>query len=374
MAGTITAGAVANIAQAAREAGIAPDRVIEALESVPYTVTWDDGGLSGSEAELRAAIKDAFSGVGVGENFAELFCDRIVAIDTGLTGVVTGIVPDLDSVPLHTAWQTLLRNNLTVGTISFTADQGAYPIGDVVADQSPAAAANEPAGSAVSFTVQKGETVPNVNDLTFDAAVDAIEALSLVVGNLGSDQPSGTGNETTDVITATSHTLVNGDRVWVRSLAGGTGLSQGGLYYVVGVSGNDFQLAAEFGDTAIDFTTAITEITVAKVTNAIVDPSGAAVDDAVGQDVAAGTFVDGGTTVTFTVGGIAIPDFSTGGTGTGGAQTTAEYTTTLDGAGLKAGTATDNGADSVTAVVSVDDGVGTFVENGSGVDYTYDAV
>jgi len=75
-----------------------------------------------------------------------------------------------------------------------------------------------------------------------------------------------TGAEATDKLTKASHGLTNGDLVVLRSLTGGTGLVTEYPYYVVGVDGNDFQLAQISGGTAVDFTTDITSVSVVKLT------------------------------------------------------------------------------------------------------------
>lgn len=75
-----------------------------------------------------------------------------------------------------------------------------------------------------------------------------------------------TGAASTDLLTKASHGLSNGMAVVLSLLGGseGTGLFNGVLYFVVGVSGNDFQLAHTSGGSAINFTTDITDCTVSK--------------------------------------------------------------------------------------------------------------
>ena len=74
-----------------------------------------------------------------------------------------------------------------------------------------------------------------------------------------------TGVATTDLLTKVGHGLVNGDLVVLRSLTGGLGLVQEYPYYVVGVSGNDFQLSTLSGGTAFNFTTDISSVSVVKL-------------------------------------------------------------------------------------------------------------
>jgi len=74
-----------------------------------------------------------------------------------------------------------------------------------------------------------------------------------------------TGVATTDLLTKVGHGLVNGDLVVLRSLTGGTGLIEEFPYYIVGVSGNDFQLSQLSGGSAFNFTTDISSVSVVKL-------------------------------------------------------------------------------------------------------------
>jgi hypothetical protein len=74
-----------------------------------------------------------------------------------------------------------------------------------------------------------------------------------------------TGTATTDLLTKASHGLTNGDLVVLRSLTGGAGLAEEKGYFVVGVNGNDFQLALLSGGAAINFTTDISSVSVVKL-------------------------------------------------------------------------------------------------------------
>lgn len=68
-----------------------------------------------------------------------------------------------------------------------------------------------------------------------------------------------TGDATANTLTATGHNLVNGDQVRLLTVTGGTGLTAATTYYVVGVSGDSFQVATTEGGTPVDFTTAVTD-------------------------------------------------------------------------------------------------------------------
>ena len=76
---------------------------------------------------------------------------------------------------------------------------------------------------------------------------------------------SATGDDATDLITATGHAFVNGDQIGFQSLTGGAGLTDGTTYFVRDVAGNDFKVAATSGGAAINFTTAITAATIVPV-------------------------------------------------------------------------------------------------------------
>lgn len=75
-----------------------------------------------------------------------------------------------------------------------------------------------------------------------------------------------TGVAATEILTKASHGLTNTNLVVLTSLTGGTGLRTNYPYYVVGVSGNDFQLSEVSAGAAVDFTSTITDATVVKLT------------------------------------------------------------------------------------------------------------
>jgi hypothetical protein len=74
-----------------------------------------------------------------------------------------------------------------------------------------------------------------------------------------------TGAATTDRFTKTGNGLSKNDLVLLRNLSGGTGLAEETPYYVVGVAGDDFQLSLTSGGPAINFTTDVTDVTLAKL-------------------------------------------------------------------------------------------------------------
>jgi len=61
-------------------------------------------------------------------------------------------------------------------------------------------------------------------------------------------------NDATDVITITTPTFSNGDRVFVTGATITGGLTEGDVYYVISVSGSNLQLSLTSGGAAIDLT------------------------------------------------------------------------------------------------------------------------
>ena len=74
-----------------------------------------------------------------------------------------------------------------------------------------------------------------------------------------------TGEEATNIITATGHNFADGDSIFFSALTGGTGLAASTPYWVRDVSGNTFKLAATPAGAAIDFTTDISAATIPKL-------------------------------------------------------------------------------------------------------------
>lgn len=112
-----------------------------------------------------------------------------------------------------------------------------------------------------------------------------------------------TGVAATDLFTKASHGLTNGDLVILTALSGGAGLFAGDAgnanelarpYFVVGVSGNDFQLALTSGGAAVDFTSAVTALTITKLTE-ITGGSPAYARKAIAYNASAGGTMDDST-------------------------------------------------------------------------------
>jgi hypothetical protein len=79
--------------------------------------------------------------------------------------------------------------------------------------------------------------------------VDAVDAAFTATSGV-----AGTAQNTGDTITKSSHGLSNGDRVTFSTLTGGTGLSTGVTYYVVGATTNTFQVSLTAGGAVVPVT------------------------------------------------------------------------------------------------------------------------
>lgn len=71
-----------------------------------------------------------------------------------------------------------------------------------------------------------------------------------------------TGVASTDIITAVGHNFIDGDVIQFSALTGGTNLTTATRYFVINVSGNNFQLSNTSGGPVLDFTTNITAATI----------------------------------------------------------------------------------------------------------------
>jgi len=101
-----------------------------------------------------------------------------------------------------------------------------------------------------------------------NAMLNALGALITHVGlfTAGASKTGTTGVATTDVLTKTTHGLVDTDIIVFTSLTGGTGLKTLKPYHVRDMSGDTFKLAGVSGGAALDFTTNITDATFVEIT------------------------------------------------------------------------------------------------------------
>lgn len=369
--GSFSAGALANIQEAARRVGINKDRIQDILQNAPAAdgIVWNDGSLG---SNITSVIREAFRQRGLYREDADRFIAAITALDTGIVGTIT--VPDLEDLRWTAAIQALVNAGFVTGTITGDSSDnaGAWAIGTVTDTQSPVATTTKTdlADNEVDFTVQG---VPAVNDATLLAALTNLEEVGLVVAGIG-DAIDCTVVVSTDVITSVGHGLSDGDRVLISAIATATGFTAGDIVYVHSSDDDTFEVETIIGADDGDFggsdgTLSVRLIDSASVT--YVDPDTAAVDDAIATVPAAGSYeLDDGDEVSISLGGATVPTWSSGGAGDDGAMTPAEFATALGTAELSAD-GTSAGTGTLGAILSSDPAEGEFVAKGSVVTYTY---
>lgn len=102
-----------------------------------------------------------------------------------------------------------------------------------------------------SKTVTNG--VFDAADITFTAVPAGAAVEALIIHTIpAADLTSVTTTTSTDLLTKTTHGLTNGDRVMVSNQTTTTSLNElTTIYYVVGVSGDNFQLSLTSGGAAV---------------------------------------------------------------------------------------------------------------------------
>jgi hypothetical protein len=108
----------------------------------------------------------------------------------------------------------------------------------------------------------------NYTELGKNLMLDALAAAMTHAGlfTAATAIASVTGAASTNKLTKVGHGLSNGDLVVLKAKTGGNGVSEEFPYYVVGVNGNDFQLARVPSGTAAELTTDISSVSVVKLT------------------------------------------------------------------------------------------------------------
>lgn len=131
------------------------------------------------------------------------------------------------------------------------------------------------AGNSSTLSIVQVETIgtdySEISGASISFAVDSA-LKSVAVRCSGEAECSATGNAITNTITSVGHPFANDDIVTFNTLTGGSGLTANptgqyylGIYKVINVSGDMFQLAAPGSSTTpIDFTTDITAATIAR--------------------------------------------------------------------------------------------------------------
>lgn len=86
-----------------------------------------------------------------------------------------------------------------------------------------------------------------------------------------------TATNATNKFTATSHGLVNTDRVEITGTTVPTGITDGKVYYVVGVSGSDFQVSLTSGGSAVAISDDGTSVYFKEWSAGVTDPNGSSI-------------------------------------------------------------------------------------------------
>lgn len=188
--------------------------------------------------------------------------------------ITTGSVDNAILRADGTGGTTLQNSGLVVddAIVSFTSVTG-----DNTTDIITATGSAFVAGQPIRFTSLTGGTglntsinyyVINPSGATFQVATSPggafvnfttnITAATIFTGFDSQAFTSVTGNQATDIITATGSALTNGTPVIFASITGGSGLSANTVYYVINASGATFQLSTSVGGSFINFTTDIT--------------------------------------------------------------------------------------------------------------------
>lgn len=122
-------------------------------------------------------------------------------------------------------------------------------------------------GASSGWDAASGGATANTNTVTFPTATagwgeilatalfDAVTAGNMLFwGFLSTLNWAFSALASTDVFTAPGHTLANNDRVILKGAGLPTGVSADTVYWVIGVSGNTFQLSLTQAGSAINLT------------------------------------------------------------------------------------------------------------------------
>jgi len=169
--------------------------------------------------------------------------------------------------PTHSATATVVTVPTTFSTTgtALTVPTGISATADASTDVVSATGSGFSNGNKVAFTALTGGAGLTINTVYYvvSASGDTFKVSATLGGSaidITTDITSGTvGIVSLGVMTNVSTPFVLNDKVAFTSLTGGSGLSTGTIYYVVGVSGSIFKLSATLGGSEIDFTTDITE-------------------------------------------------------------------------------------------------------------------
>jgi hypothetical protein len=110
------------------------------------------------------------------------------------------------------------------------------------------------------------------------------------------DGTSCTATNATNLFTAAGHGLSNGNRVQIDGTAVPTGISDAIMYFVVGVAGNDFQVALTSGGSAVTFSDDGTAVTFKKWDGPLSDPNGTEITSSAANWVQVGFWLSANST------------------------------------------------------------------------------
>ena len=372
--GTITAAALINIKEAARQVGLNPEDIVQFLSDTYASdgITWDDGSAAASASQLQSFLRGCFNEGGEFDEKADQFIAAIVALDTGIVGA--NVAPDLEGAVVGAAYQLAWAQGFELAITSVT-DLGNFPIGEVDDQQSPASTTAGEAGDTITAEIQLGQLIPANEDVAIHTVIAALDALGLTLTDVGA-AVSGTTEADDDLTTITTHGLVDLDRVVITALTGGTGLTLGGVYWVRDRSGDTFKLAASEDGTAINITLDASAITLRDITDLVYITQ---VDDEALEDVAlsvpvAGSYLEYAAAVLLSPVGGAVPDWTTGGSGDGGVLDNTEMDTAIAAAGVGLvgdGTEQSDASTNGTVLALTNHTIGQVLPPGQKVEYTY---
>lgn len=130
----------------------------------------------------------------------------------------------------------------------------------------------------------------NINLSTWSSLTNLAKTKTFKRNVGGNADVNVTLDETTDTFAATSHGLNTGDRVKISGALPAE-YSAGTIYFVISANANDFQLSATLGGSAIDATTAGSELVVTSVFDYEVDLATGVVDFTEEADISDGDIV-----------------------------------------------------------------------------------
>ncbi|WP_288338236.1 hypothetical protein [uncultured Gordonia sp.] len=170
-------------------------------------------------------------------------------IDTGYLSAGAAVTLNTDDTITHTAHGMVAQQGVRIvgGAASGVAEATTYYLRDVTTN-SYKLSPYRTSGGPVDITAAGSGTVYRVASQTETPSVVWDEKGVLTAGT------GLTAAATTDRITHTAHSMVEGRSVRVTALSGATGLALATTYYLVNVQTNSYQLSATRGGAPVDIT------------------------------------------------------------------------------------------------------------------------